>query len=106
MSAKQSANGGEVIVEFQSEESNEAKWSSSKGSESSAPKQSKVTTGSSGTGFSKPVSPDISRANPYSGKPPRAPNRNESINRRKSFNRSVTKPKSRFGEPSQIACYV
>ncbi|KAL6216844.1 hypothetical protein ACLB2K_010062 [Fragaria x ananassa] len=102
MSEKQSPNGGEVIVEFQREETNEAKWSSSKGSESSAPKQSKVTTGSSGTGFSKPVSPDISRANPYSGKPPRAPNRNESINRRKSFNRSVTKPKSRFGEPSPV----
>ncbi|KAK9904403.1 hypothetical protein M0R45_000769 [Rubus argutus] len=117
MAEKQSANGGEVIVEVQSDGISEAKGSSSKASsskasESSAPKQSKVnlrvsTESSTSAGFSEPVpvgfpSTDISRASPNPGKPLRVPTCNESLNRRKSFNRSVTKPKSRFGEPSPV----
>ncbi|XP_061989173.1 mechanosensitive ion channel protein 10-like [Rosa rugosa] len=104
MSEKQSANGGEVTVEVQNVGTNEAKGSPST-------KQSKldlrVSTESSSTGFPKPdpggcPSPDISRASPNPSKCPSSA-RNESINRRKSFNRSViSKPKSRFGEPSPV----
>ncbi|KAM5566134.1 mechanosensitive ion channel protein 10 [Rosa sericea] len=100
MSEKQSANGGEVIVEVQNVGTYEGKGSPST-------KQSKVNLGvsteSSSTRFGGFPSPDVSRASPNPGKPPRAPARNESINRRKSFNRSViSKPKSRFGEPSPV----
>ncbi|PRQ28023.1 putative mechanosensitive ion channel MscS [Rosa chinensis] len=100
MSEKQSANGGEVIVELQNVGTYEGKGSPST-------KQSKVnlgvTTESSSTRFGGFPSLDVSRASPNPGKPPRPPARNESTNRRKSFNRSViSKPKSRFGEPSPV----
>ncbi|KAL6208067.1 hypothetical protein ACLB2K_019019 [Fragaria x ananassa] len=100
MSEKQSANGGEVIVEVQNAGTYETRGSPSN-------KQSKVDLRLPTESSSKPVpsgfpSPDVSRASPNPGKPPRIPARNESINRRKSFNRSVSKPKSRFGEPSPV----
>ncbi|KAM5566131.1 hypothetical protein ABKV19_019888 [Rosa sericea] len=106
MSEKQSANGGEVIVEVQNVGKYEGKGSPST-------KQSKVnlrvSTESSSTGFpNKPdsggcPSPDVSRASPNPSKCPSSSARNESIIRRKSFNRSViSKTKSRFGEPSPV----
>ncbi|XP_009362526.1 mechanosensitive ion channel protein 10 [Pyrus x bretschneideri] len=109
MSEKLSSNGGEVVLEVRSEEINAAKGSPSKGSEYSAPKQSKVgspakASAESSSGFSHSVpvsspSPEFWRASP--GKPPKIPTRNESLARRKSLNRSInSKPKSRFGEPS------
>ncbi|CAL2233709.1 unnamed protein product [Prunus armeniaca] len=108
MSDKHSANGGEVVLEVRTEVSNGAKGSSSKGSESSAPKPSKVGSPAKGstessTGVSKSVpvsfpSPEISRSSP--GKPPKIPTANETLTKRKSFNRLVSKPKSRFGEQS------
>ncbi|CAN6582967.1 unnamed protein product [Malus baccata var. baccata] len=109
MSEKLSSHGGEVVLEVRSEESNAAKGSPSEGSEYSAPRQSKIgspakASAESSSGFSKSVpvsyaSPEFSRASP--GKPPKIPNRNESLARRKSLNRSMySKPKSRFGEPS------
>ncbi|XP_008220553.1 PREDICTED: mechanosensitive ion channel protein 10-like [Prunus mume] len=108
MSEKHSANGGEVVLEVRTEVSNGAKGSSSKGSESSAPKPSKVGSPAKGstessTGVSKSVpvsfpSPEISRSSP--GKPPKIPTANETLTKRKSFTRLVSKPKSRFGEQS------
>ncbi|XP_062021190.1 mechanosensitive ion channel protein 10-like [Rosa rugosa] len=95
MSEKQSLNGDEIVVEVESEESNEAKRTCSKGSESSAPKQiSQVELQESGPGF--PPS-DISWLNPTN--PPMIPALNETLTRRKSLQRlAYSKPKSRFGE--------
>ncbi|KAM5563017.1 mechanosensitive ion channel protein 10-like [Rosa sericea] len=95
MSEKQSLNGDEIVVEVGSEESNEAKGTCSKSSESSAPKQiSQVELQESDPGF--PPS-DISWLNPNN--PPKIPALNETLTRRKSLQRlAYSKPKSRFGE--------
>lgn len=98
------ANESEVVVEIRSEEAKDRKESSSKGSEYSVLKQSKVdsprrgsTESSTTTGLSKSVpSPENSGFMGSPNKPPKIPTSNENVITR----RLNSKPKSRFGEPS------
>ncbi|KAH7523866.1 mechanosensitive ion channel protein 10 [Ziziphus jujuba] len=116
MSERKRANGNEVVVEIRSEEAKDGTESPSISSEYSGSKQSKVdlpnittTTTAAAAGLSKSVplscpSPEIAKISGNPNKPPKIPTTtsNENvITRRKSLNRSlISKPKSRFGEPS------
>ncbi|KAJ7958399.1 Mechanosensitive ion channel protein [Quillaja saponaria] len=122
MSEKKTANGGEVVVVISSEETPKAiaenkdlKGSSSKRAESLPLKQSRVDSPHSvspelftdyGSSKSAPVgysSPEIARFSPSPNKPPKVPNANENLTRRKSLARSVySKPKARYGEQPYI----
>lgn len=85
------------------------KGSSSKELETAAPKQTPVDSSCQASSESSTVvaksapmscpSPEIVRLSPSRNKPPKAPNANGSLVRKRSLNRSIfSKPKSRFGE--------
>lgn len=116
MSQKRNVSGNDVVVNISTEgdakavtEGGGLKGSSSKELETAAPKQTPVdsacqASSESSTVVAKSVpmscpSPEIAGLSPSRNKPPKAPNANESLVRKRSLNRSIfSKPKSRFGE--------
>ncbi|KAH7523865.1 mechanosensitive ion channel protein 10 [Ziziphus jujuba] len=102
------ANGSEVVVEIRNGEAKDGTESPSRSSEYSISKQSMVDSSRQLASMeSAPLScpsPETSKFVGSLNKPPKIPttSSNENvITRRKSLNRSlISKPKSRFGEPS------
>ncbi|KAJ6361706.1 hypothetical protein OIU78_002183 [Salix suchowensis] len=114
MSEKRAAHGGDVLIAISSEETSNAnvdtkilKGPASKDPENLTPRQSRPNSPfreSSNGGVARSVpfsspSPEISRSGQTQRKPPKIPNPNDNLTRRRSLTRSVySKPKSRFGE--------
>ncbi|KAL3744548.1 hypothetical protein ACJRO7_013766 [Eucalyptus globulus] len=116
MSQKRNVNGNDVVVNIPTAgdakavtEGGGLKGSSSKELETAAPKQTPVDSSCQASSESSTVvaksapmscpSPEIVRLSPSRNKPPKAPNANGSLVRKRSLNRSIfSKPKSRFGE--------
>uniref|UniRef100_A0A6N2LAW1 Mechanosensitive ion channel protein n=1 Tax=Salix viminalis TaxID=40686 RepID=A0A6N2LAW1_SALVM len=114
MSEKRAAHGGDVLIAITSEETSNAnvdtkilKGPASKDPENLTPRQSRPNSPfreSSNGGVARSVpfsspSPEISRSGQTQRKPPKIPNPNDNLTRRRSLTRSVySKPKSRFGE--------
>ncbi|KAI6682150.1 hypothetical protein NL676_036031 [Syzygium grande] len=116
MPEKRNVNGSEVIVTISTEgdakgvtEGKSLKGSSSKDLETATPKQTGVdlprqasTKFSTGVARSAPMScpsPEIASFSPSRNKPPKAPNVNEALVRKRTLNRLVYSiQKSRFGE--------